>query len=49
MRVHIAIFWTIVLAIIASIPGGVTHMFSRPTNTAIIPPASFSPPRWARS
>jgi uncharacterized membrane protein YeaQ/YmgE (transglycosylase-associated protein family) len=33
MRVHIAIFWTIVLGIIGSIlGGGVTHMFSRPTN-----------------
>jgi uncharacterized membrane protein YeaQ/YmgE (transglycosylase-associated protein family) len=33
MHVHIAIFWTIVLGIIGSIlGGGVTHMFSRPTN-----------------
>jgi uncharacterized membrane protein YeaQ/YmgE (transglycosylase-associated protein family) len=33
MNVHIAIFWTIVLGIIGSIiGGGVTHMFSRPTN-----------------
>jgi uncharacterized membrane protein YeaQ/YmgE (transglycosylase-associated protein family) len=33
MHVHIAIFWTIVLGIIGSIiGGGVSHMFSRPTN-----------------
>ncbi|MGA2591096.1 MAG: GlsB/YeaQ/YmgE family stress response membrane protein [Bryobacteraceae bacterium] len=33
MHVHITIFWTIVLGIIGSIiGGGVTHMFSRPTN-----------------
>jgi uncharacterized membrane protein YeaQ/YmgE (transglycosylase-associated protein family) len=33
MHVHIAIFWTIALGIIGSIlGGGVTHMFSRPTN-----------------
>jgi|SRR5580700_917249 uncharacterized membrane protein YeaQ/YmgE (transglycosylase-associated protein family) len=33
MHVHIAIFWTVVLGIIGSIlGGGVTHMFSRPTN-----------------
>ena len=33
VHVHIAIFWTIVLGIIGSIiGGGVSHMFSRPTN-----------------
>jgi len=33
MHVHMTIFWTIVLGIIGSIlGGGVTHMFSRPTN-----------------
>jgi uncharacterized membrane protein YeaQ/YmgE (transglycosylase-associated protein family) len=33
MHVHITIFWTIVLGIIGSlIGGGVSHMFSRPTN-----------------
>jgi uncharacterized membrane protein YeaQ/YmgE (transglycosylase-associated protein family) len=33
MRVHVTIFWTIVLGIIGSIiGGGVAHMFSRPTN-----------------
>ena len=33
MHVHITIFWTIVLGILGSIiGGGVTHMFSRPTN-----------------
>jgi uncharacterized membrane protein YeaQ/YmgE (transglycosylase-associated protein family) len=33
MRMHITIFWTIVLGIIGSILGrAVTHMFSRPTN-----------------
>jgi uncharacterized membrane protein YeaQ/YmgE (transglycosylase-associated protein family) len=33
MHVHITAFWTIVLGIIGSIiGGGVTHMFSRPTN-----------------
>src|ERR1035437_5409333 len=33
MHVHITIFWTIVLGILGSIVGGgVTHMFSRPTN-----------------
>ena len=33
MHVHIALFWTVVLGIIGSIlGGGVTHMFSRPTN-----------------
>jgi uncharacterized membrane protein YeaQ/YmgE (transglycosylase-associated protein family) len=33
MHVHLTIFWTIVLGIIGSIlVGGVTHMFSRPTN-----------------
>jgi uncharacterized membrane protein YeaQ/YmgE (transglycosylase-associated protein family) len=33
MHVHIAIFWTVVLGIIGSIiGGGVSHMFSRPTN-----------------
>ena len=49
MHVHMTIFWTIVLGIIGSIIGGaVTHMFSRPTNDDIIPPASFFP-HWARS
>jgi len=33
MHVHMTIFWTIALGIIGSIlGGGVTHMFSRPTN-----------------
>jgi uncharacterized membrane protein YeaQ/YmgE (transglycosylase-associated protein family) len=33
MHVHMTIFWTIVLGIIGSIVGGgVSHMFSRPTN-----------------
>jgi uncharacterized membrane protein YeaQ/YmgE (transglycosylase-associated protein family) len=33
MHVQITIFWTIVLGIIGSIfGGGVSHMFSRPTN-----------------
>jgi uncharacterized membrane protein YeaQ/YmgE (transglycosylase-associated protein family) len=33
MHVHMTIFWTIVLGIIGSIlGGGVSHMFSRPTN-----------------
>src|SRR5258708_4999594 len=33
MHVHMTIFWTIVLGIIGSIlGGGVTHMFSRPSN-----------------
>jgi uncharacterized membrane protein YeaQ/YmgE (transglycosylase-associated protein family) len=33
MHVHMTIFWTIVLGIIGSIiGGGVTHMFSHPTN-----------------
>ena len=33
MHVHMTIFWTIVLGILGSIiGGGVTHMFSRPTN-----------------
>ena len=33
MHVHMTIFWTTVLGIIGSvIGGGVTHMFSRPTN-----------------
>jgi len=33
MNVHMTIFWTIVLGIIGSIiGGGVSHMFSRPTN-----------------
>jgi uncharacterized membrane protein YeaQ/YmgE (transglycosylase-associated protein family) len=42
MRVHIAIFWTIVLGIIGSIPGGgVTHMFSRPTNNRYHPAGLF--------
>jgi uncharacterized membrane protein YeaQ/YmgE (transglycosylase-associated protein family) len=33
MNVHMTIFWTIVLGVIGSIiGGGVSHMFSRPTN-----------------
>jgi len=49
MHAHITTSWTIVLGIIGSIlGGGVTHMFSRPANTAIIPPGSFFP-LWARS
>jgi uncharacterized membrane protein YeaQ/YmgE (transglycosylase-associated protein family) len=33
MQVHMTLFWTIVLGIIGSIlGGGVTHMFSRPSN-----------------
>jgi uncharacterized membrane protein YeaQ/YmgE (transglycosylase-associated protein family) len=33
MHVHMTTFWTIVLGIIGSIlGGGVSHMFSRPTN-----------------
>jgi len=33
MHVHMTIFWTIVLGIIESVlGGGVTHIFSRPTN-----------------
>jgi uncharacterized membrane protein YeaQ/YmgE (transglycosylase-associated protein family) len=33
MHVHMTIFWTIVLGVIGSIlGGGVSHMFSRPTN-----------------
>jgi uncharacterized membrane protein YeaQ/YmgE (transglycosylase-associated protein family) len=33
MHVHMTIFWTIELGIIGSIiGGGVSHMFSRPTN-----------------
>jgi len=33
MHVHMTIFWTIVLGIIGSIlGGGVSHMFSRPSN-----------------
>ena len=33
MHVHMTIFWTIVLGIIGSIiGGGISHMFSRPTN-----------------
>src|SRR5579859_4338740 len=33
MHVHMTIFWTVVLGVIGSIiGGGVTHMFSRPTN-----------------
>jgi uncharacterized membrane protein YeaQ/YmgE (transglycosylase-associated protein family) len=33
MHVHMTIFWTIILGIIGSIlGGGVSHMFSRPTN-----------------
>jgi len=33
MHVHITLFWTIALGIIGSIiGGGVSHMFSRPTN-----------------
>jgi uncharacterized membrane protein YeaQ/YmgE (transglycosylase-associated protein family) len=33
MHVHMTVFWTIVLGIVGSvIGGGVTHMFSRPTN-----------------
>jgi hypothetical protein len=33
MHVHMTIFWTIVLGIIGSIlGGGLTHMFSRPSN-----------------
>src|ERR1700675_4872165 len=33
MHAHMTIFWTIVLGILGSIlGGGVTHMFSRPTN-----------------
>jgi uncharacterized membrane protein YeaQ/YmgE (transglycosylase-associated protein family) len=33
MHVHLTIFWTIVLGTIGSIlGGGITHMFSRPTN-----------------
>ena len=38
MHEHLAIFWTIVLGIIGSVVGGgVTHMFSRPTNTRYHP------------
>jgi len=33
MHEHITIFWTVVLGVIGSvIGGGVSHMFSRPTN-----------------
>jgi uncharacterized membrane protein YeaQ/YmgE (transglycosylase-associated protein family) len=33
MHVHMTIFWTVVLGVFGSIiGGGVTHMFSRPTN-----------------
>jgi uncharacterized membrane protein YeaQ/YmgE (transglycosylase-associated protein family) len=33
MNVHMTIFWTIVLGIIGSIlGGGITHMFTRPSN-----------------
>jgi uncharacterized membrane protein YeaQ/YmgE (transglycosylase-associated protein family) len=33
MHTHMTIFWTIVLGILGSIiGGGITHMFSRPTN-----------------
>jgi uncharacterized membrane protein YeaQ/YmgE (transglycosylase-associated protein family) len=33
MHVHITLFWTVALGIIGSvIGGGVSHMFSRPTN-----------------
>jgi len=40
MHAHMTIFWTIVLGILGSIiGGGVTHMFSRPTTSNIIPPA----------
>jgi uncharacterized membrane protein YeaQ/YmgE (transglycosylase-associated protein family) len=38
MHVHMTIFWTIVLGIIGSIiGGGITHMFSRPTNERFHP------------
>ena len=38
MHVHMTIFWTIVLGIIGSIVGGgVSHMFSRPTNARFHP------------
>lgn len=33
MHVHMTLFWTVVLGVIGSIlGGGVSHMFSRPTN-----------------
>src|ERR1700692_1138471 len=48
VHVHIAIFWTIVLGIIGSIiGGGVSHMFSRPTNERYHP-AGLIFPHWAR-
>jgi uncharacterized membrane protein YeaQ/YmgE (transglycosylase-associated protein family) len=38
MHVHMTLFWTIVLGIIGSIVGGgVSHMFSRPTNQRFHP------------
>jgi uncharacterized membrane protein YeaQ/YmgE (transglycosylase-associated protein family) len=38
MHVHMTIFWTVVLGIVGSIiGGGITHMFSRPTNERFHP------------
>ncbi len=38
MRAHVTTFWTIVLGIVGSIiGGGVTHIFSRPTNERYYP------------
>jgi uncharacterized membrane protein YeaQ/YmgE (transglycosylase-associated protein family) len=50
MHAHMTIFWTIVLGILGSIiGGGVTHMFSRPTNEQYHPAGQAMPnPRRAR-